>query len=56
MKHSFWTRAYRNGHIHGCYNSVEKREEITLTLPDGSTREARTVRAAQIIITRRSRP
>ena len=37
-KHSFWTRSYRGGYIHGCYNSVEKREEITLTLPDGQSR------------------
>lgn len=28
QKDSFWTRAYRGGWIHGCYNRAEKREEI----------------------------
>lgn len=49
-KDSFWTRAYKGGWIHGCYNRVEKREEIKVQFADGRTRPAKSYRSAQLLL------
>ncbi len=51
-KDSFLTTAYRSGLIHTCQNRTKGRDEVTLTMPDGERREAKSVRAAKAIISR----
>ena len=50
QKDSFWTRAYKGGWIHGCYNRAEKREEIRVQFADGRTRDVKSFRAAQLAL------
>lgn len=50
MKHSFRTRAYRDGWIRSCVNRATDTEEIRVQFNDGRTRSARSVRAAQLML------
>lgn len=54
-KDTFHTFAYRGGYIHTCQNRDTKREEAKVSLPDGTTRPARSVHAAKIAITKASK-
>lgn len=55
-KDSFWTISYKDGHIHGCHNRITGKEELQISLPDGSTRPARTLIGAKRVITNSSQP
>lgn len=48
---SFWTRSYKSGFVHGCYDRFLKKEVIEVQCDGEVAREVASIHAAKIRIT-----